>query len=587
MRAGWLGWSVGLGSIVGCIMGCGGPARSSQAGQPALLAGQATGPHASTSQAWDELVQEYIEQSFERDPGFAVSQGRHDFDGKLADLSQAGLRQTVEQLTSQRARALAFGAQELDPVRAFEREYLLANADGALFWLTRAKDPQRNPLFYSSAVDPSVYVTRNYAPLERRMKACAAQLRGVPGVLRAMRDNLVAPLPRTHLAVASEVYGGLISYIDKDVQQIFGVSGDTALKAELAAASQEAVAALRETLAYLDVEKARASDDFALGPDLFREMLWATERVDTPLDRLAEIGNHDLERNLEALQSACETLAPGKSLADCAAIVNADKPAAGPVAEARVQLVQLKQFVAARELVTIPGVEEALVEEAPPHKRWNQAFIDIPGPYDIGQPSIYYIAPPDPKWSEAERMAYLPGVADLLFISVHEVWPGHFLQFLHANRSERMLGRLFVGYAFAEGWAHYTEELMWEAGLSADPKVHVGQLLNALLRNVRFMSAIGLHTQNMSVAESERLFLEKALQDPGNAKQQAARGTFDPGYLNYTLGKLIIRQLRDDWTASRGGRSAYREFHDKLLSFGGPPLPLVRNAMLGAPSAPL
>jgi uncharacterized protein (DUF885 family) len=339
-------------------------------------------------------------------------------------------------------------------------------------------------------------------------------------------------------------------------------------------------------LAYLEAEKAKATDDFALGPELFREMLWSTERVDTPLERLADLGAQDLERNARALRAACDQFAPGQSLSECVALVNAEKPPKGPVEEARQQLVELKQFVAARGLVSIPGTEEARVEEAPPHKRWNQAFIDIPGPYDLGQPSIYYIAPPDPNWSEAERLAYIPGSADLMFISVHEVWPGHFLQFLHANRAGRMFGRLFVGYAFAEGWAHYSEELMWEAGLSADPKLHVGQLLNALLRNVRFVSAIGLHTQGMTVAESERLFLEQALQDPGNAKQQAARGTFDPGYLNYTLGKLIIRKLRDDWTGTRGGRAAYRAFHDTLLSFGGPPLPLVRQAMLGEDGSP-
>ena len=232
--------------------------------------------------------------------------------------------------------------------------------------------------------------------------------------------------------------------------------------------------------------------------------------------------------------------------------------------------------------MTIPGPELALVEEAPPYKRWNQAYIEIPGPYEKGMPSVYYIAPPDPTWSAKDQLAYIPGAADLLFISVHEVWPGHFLQFLHANRSPRMFGRLYVGYAFAEGWAHYTEEMVWDAGLSeGDLKVRVGQLLNALLRNARFLSAIGLHTQGMTVAQSERLFLDKAYQDAGNAKQQAARGTFDPAYLNYTLGKLMIRKLREDWTRERGGRAAWRAFHDQLLSYGGPPLPLVRKAMLG------
>ena len=197
--------------------------------------------------------------------------------------------------------------------------------------------------------------------------------------------------------------------------------------------------------------------------------------------------------------------------------------------------------------------------------------------------STYYVAPPDPSWTPKERADYIPGVADLLFTSVHEVWPGHFLQFLHANRSPSKFGQVFVGYAFAEGWAHYAEEMMWESGLgNGDPETHIGQLLNALLRNVRFLSAIGMHTKGMTVAESERMFREQGYQDAGTARQQAARGTFDPEYLDYTMGKLMIRKLRSDWTATRGGPTAWKAFHDAFLAYGGPPVPLVRRAMLGS-----
>ena len=220
-------------------------------------------------------------------------------------------------------------------------------------------------------------------------------------------------------------------------------------------------------------------------------------------------------------------------------IVNARKPTEGPVQGARDQLAGLKKFIIEEKLVTIPSDEEALVDESPPFNRWNFAYIDIPGPYEKGLPSTYYIAPPDPSWTADEQADYLPGESNLLFISVHEVWPGHFLQFLHSNRSRSRFSQVFVGYAFAEGWAHYTEEMMWDVGLgNGDPATHIGQLLNALMRNARYLSAIGLHSGTMTVEESEKLFLEKAFQDPGSARQQAARGTFDPAYLNYTLGKL-------------------------------------------------
>ncbi|HEY0749322.1 MAG TPA: DUF885 family protein, partial [Steroidobacteraceae bacterium] len=201
------------------------------------------------------------------------------------------------------------------------------------------------------------------------------------------------------------------------------------------------------------------------------------------------------------------------------------------------------------------------------------------------------IAPPDPKWSKADQASYIPGEAQLLFTSVHEVWPGHFLQFLHSNANPDKLEALWVGYAYAEGWAHYCEEMMIEMGLGkGEAEKHIGQLNEALLRDVRLLSAIGLHTHGMTVAQSEKMFREQAFQDPGSARQQAARGTYDPAYLNYTLGKLMIRKLRADWlskgAASPGAtspddHSRWHEFHDKFLSYGGPPIPLLRKELVG------
>jgi hypothetical protein len=270
----------------------------------------------------------------------------------------------------------------------------------------------------------------------------------------------------------------------------------------------------------------------------------------------------------------------------------ANKPKAGAIEEARTQLTMLKDFIVKNNVASIPSSDAILVAEAPPYNRSNAAFINIPGPYDHGVASTYNIAPPDPKWSKAEQAAYIPGEAALLFTSVHEVWPGHFLQFLHSDANPSKLEALWVGYAFAEGWAHYCEEMMWNMGLGkGDSETHIGQINEALLRDVRLLSTIGLHTHGMTVAQSEKMFKEQAFQDPGNARQQAARGTFDPAYLNYTLGKLMIQKLRADWlakTAPAGSvpasvdeKGRWHEFHDKFLSYGGPPIPLVRKEMVG------
>jgi hypothetical protein len=311
-------------------------------------------------------------------------------------------------------------------------------------------------------------------------------------------------------------------------------------------------------------------------------MLRETQGLDITLEELKAAGQADLDRNLDALHEACAEFAPGAGTEDCVRKVSERKPPEGAVGGATRQLPGLKRFIIDNGIVSIPGTEEALVDEAPPHRRFNFAYIEIPGPFEKGLPSVYYIAPPDPSWSEEDQLAYVAGETDLLATSIHEVWPGHFLQYLHSNRTENRIGRHFSTYSFGEGWGHYTEQMMLDAGYGdGDPEIKIGQLLNALLRNVRYMSAIGLHTGGMTVEQSQAMFEEKAFQDFGNASQQAYRGTYDPGYLNYTLGKLMINKLRDDWTAGRGGREAWGAFHDQFLSYGSPPIPLLREQMLG------
>jgi len=532
---------------------------------------------------WPGTVSNFIQGYFQRNPTDAASAGKHEFDGKLPDWSAAGLKADDAWLHSQRDLIAGIADTALTPQQQFQRQYMLAVIDKSLFWREDAKFPTRNPAFYADAISPSLYLTRNYAPLPVRMAAFVTYEENLPAAAAQIRANLVSPLPATYITYGTGLFGGLADYFHNDVPKAFAGVKDDALQARFQAANVKAEAAMRDLSDLLKSETPKATQDFALGPELFSKMLHDTERVDMPLDQLKAAGEADLARNLAALKLACGAYAPKATLAACVAQVEADKPQGGAVEGARAQLAGLRQFIIDQDLVTIPGTEQAEVAEAPPFNRSNFAYIEIPGPYEKGLPSIYYIAPPDPTWSKADQAAYVPGKAVLLFTSAHEVWPGHFLQFLHANRSDWEFGQLFVGYAFAEGWAHYCEEMMFDAGIdhggSAD--IHIGQLTEALLRNVRFLSAIGLHTGTMTVAQSEQMFREKAFQDAGNARQQAARGTYDPAYLNYTLGKLMIMQLREDWTSTRGGRKAWKAFHDQFLSYGGPPIPLVRAQMLG------
>jgi len=556
----------------------------------ASLSGQSTPAAASSVHAADAGrnaalatdVDAFLAGYFQHYPVFAANAGKHEFDGRLPDFSAEGLKANADWLHAQRKSFTAFTDDELDARGRFQRDYVLAVIDGQLFWLEDSGAPYKNPTFYTGDLSPSMYLTRPYAPLAQRMAAFVTYQEALPKALAQIKANLKLPLPASYIDVGVNSFAGFASFFKTDVPGIFAQVKDDALQARFKASNAAAIKATQELADWLKAQKPHATQDFALGADKFAKMLHATERVDLPLDQLKAIGESDLARNLASLKSACDKFAPGQSLKDCVAKESADKPVGGAVEGARAQLASLRQFIVDKDLVSIPGTEQAKAEEAPPFNRWNFAYIEIPGPYEKNLPSVYYIAPPDPTWSKADQAAYVPGKAALLFVSAHEVWPGHFLQFLHANRAHWKFGQLFVGYAFAEGWAHYAEEMMFDAGLDgATPEVHIGQLTNALLRDVRYLSAIGLHTGGMTVAQSEQMFRDKAFQDPGNARQQAARGTYDPAYLNYTMGKLMIMQLRKDWIAAHPGPNALKAFHDQFLSYGGPPIPLVRQQMLG------
>ena len=539
---------------------------------------------------WEEFVDRQIEEHVQAHPAWAVVQGRHEFDGQLPDWSAMGIAREIERMHLARDQAIAFDSANMTDAQQFQREYLVAKLDHDLFWAEKARWPFRNPQFYigwmNDSLNPSTYITLEYAPIEERMAAFTRYLSNIPTAAQQIRENLWMPMPRTWLQLGIDAFGGYAVYFRDDVPTIWASVEDPQLQAAFADANAAAIEAMQALKDWLQSNLETATENFALGPELFRHMLWDTERVDISLEELEAIGRADMARNLQNLRDACAEFAPGSSLRECMAKMSARKPDKGSVETARDQLVEIRDFMVKEDLVSIPSTEESLVNEAPPYARSNFAFITIPGPWEKNQPSVYYISPPNPAWPEDVQADYIAGESDLLFTSVHEVWPGHFLNFLHANRSPWFFGRAFVGYAYAEGWAHYSEEMMVEAGLrGADPETRIGQISNALLRNARFLSTIALHTKGWSVEDSKRFFMDEAFQSEGTAIQQAARGTYDPAYLNYTMGKLMIKQLREDWTAQRGGRTAWREFHDTFLTFGGPPIPLVRQQMLGEAEA--
>lgn len=533
---------------------------------------------------WGGFVENFLTGYFKVNPTFAVYQGKHEFDGQLPDWSPEGIKAGIEYRKKAIADAKALDADKFTDAQKFERDYLVHVMEGELFALEETGNFEKNPSAYLGALDPNVYIARPYADATTRMKAFIAYADNVPKAAEQIKANLKLPLPATFVKLGTAGFGGFADYYTGDAKKAFAEVKDAELQRQFDEAAAKASDAMKDLSAFVGSQPGTV-DGYALGAEKFAKMVLKTEGVNASLDELEAIGGADLKANQDALAKACAVYAPRATMQDCMTKMGMNKASDGPVAEARRQLPPLKKFLIDKDIVSIPGTEEAKVEESPPYNRQNSAYIDIPGPYEKGLPSVYYISPPDPTWDKATQDGFVPGKYDLLGTSVHEVWPGHFLNFLHANRSKSIFGKLFVGYAFAEGWAHYSEEMMMDAGLgdtTASPvegaEMKIGQLSNALLRNCRYLSAIGLHARGMTVAQSEEFFKTECYQDAGNSKQQAARGTYDPGYLNYTMGKLMIRKLRDDWT--KGDPKKWKAFHDEFLSYGGPPIPMVRQAML-------
>lgn len=567
-----VGWIVAVIGAAGILAGC----ESEVQEQDSV--------EASSAPAWERFTDEFIERHFEAAPTAGVWAGRHEYDGMLPEVTAQAFERRGALLRDYAARAREeFPADSLSDSENLERENLIAAIDGMLFGVEVAQYHRRNPAWYAGTISPSVYVSRDYASPGLRLAALTAYLRNLPAYLQQMRATLELPFPRPFVRSALVRFGGLATHLGDEVPALFAGVEDEALWGAFADAQGPAVAALREVVTWLEQQLENSTGDFALGEERYRELLWRRYRIDLDWKTLKEVAQSDLERNLELLRDTCHAFDPEIAIADCAARVREDKPPQGAVARANEQLPELKAFLVQADLVGIPSDEVAFVAEAPAYRRTNSAYIEIPGPYEQGLPAIYYIAGPDPEWPPEVQRQYVPGEADLLNTSVHEVWPGHFLHSLYYKRSANRVGKVLRNGMLNEGWAHYAEELMQEAGLGEGrPLVRVGQILDALMRDVRFLSSIGLHVEGMSVETSRRMFAELAHLDPGNAEQQAIRGTYDPGYFAYTVGKLIIRKMREDWTATRGGRAAWTEFHETLLSLGSAPLPVLRKAMMGS-----
>jgi uncharacterized protein (DUF885 family) len=548
----------------------------------------------SPSDALAALVQDFLTSLYQTHPTLAASLGLHDYDGRVPDLSERARAARASALRTLRTRADTIPADGLSREERHDAALLRHAVDEELFDLESLWDPERSPLPYADAIDVSAYVKRGYAPLERRVAALTEHLRQVPDVLATARATLRPPLPRPFVDTALDVYQGTIAYLEGELPAAVQPVGPGETLAAFERANTAAVGAVRAFLQYLsDDIRPRATDDFAIGGDRFATMLRLGEMVDIDLDRLLEIGRQDLADNTQRLRAACEVAAPGMAVPDAVRRQGADHPPADRLIEEAARVLdELRAFVAAGGIVTIPSDVRCRVEPTPPFLRWAFAMMDTAGPFEASSESFYYVTPPEPDWTAAQTEEWLTkfDYATLRDVGAHEVYPGHYVHFLHVRTrcAGRPLRQVLTSYAFVEGWAHDCEQVMLENGFRTDDTaLRIAQLSEALLRDVRFIAAIGMHTRGMRVEDAARLFVDHAYLEPLPAEKEAVRGTFDPGYLNYTLGKLMLRRLRDDVRAREGARFDLQSFHDALLDLGAPPLPLARRALLGDDTNPL
>jgi len=519
---------------------------------------------------------------FKFNPTAGTSAGFHQYDTQLEDYSKAGVDAQRKAL---HAAEKEFAALPADP----DRDLILNSIRATLLALEQVRGWENNPDNYSSGVTNSIYVimSRTFAPPADRLQSAIARERQIPAVFQTARANLKNP-PRIYTEVAIEQLPGIVSFFENDVPTAFKQVTDTKLLADFKQSNDAVIGALKDYQAFLQNDLlARSHGDFRLGADRFRKKLLYEEMVDLPLDKLLEIGMADLRRNQEAFKQTAAKVDPSKTPQQILDEATHDHPAPDHLLQSfRDVLGGLKDYITAHRIITIPSPVLPILEETPPFMRaLTTASMDTPGPYEmVAKEAFFNVTLPEPSWTPKEVEEHMEGFSRGTIIStaVHEAYPGHYVQFLWTQAITSKVRKLLGANSNAEGWAHYCEQMMLDEGYGdGDLKLRLGQLQDALLRDARYIVGIQMHTGHMTYEQGIDFFVNEGYQSRTNGERETKRGTSDPTYLYYTLGKLEIMKLREDYKKMRGSAFTLEEFHDRFMRQGWPPIQIVRKAMLG------
>jgi len=559
---------------------------------------QAGRSQAEPPAGWDRLVDQYFDDYyFPFHPTAGTSAGFHRYDTQLEDYSRAGVAAEIKALKQARGKIEGFSANGLTAGQQSDRELVLHEIDGRLLELEQIRQWERNPDRYAGGITYSVFLimSRNFAPAEERLRSVIARERLMPKVFEAARANLANP-PKIYTQVALMQLPGIIRFFQQDVPGAFKEVKDHKLLAEFNQSNQAVIDSLRAYQKWLqDDLLPRSNGDFRIGAENYRKKLLYDEMVDTPLDELLKLGYADLRHNQQWLKETAARIDPSKTLEQVLAEAQNNYPPPDKLLQTvRDMFGDLRGFIERAHIVTIPSPVLPIVEETPPFMRaLTFASMDTPGPYEhTAKEAFFNVTVPEKDWTPEHVREFMAqfNYDTLTSVATHEAYPGHYVQFLWVQNAPSKVRKLVGSHSNAEGWAHYCEQMMLDEGYGKSGgggsdekylKLRLGQLQDALLRNVRYIVGIEMHTGKMSFEQAVEFFVKEGYQSRAVAETETKRGTSDPTYLVYTLGKLEILKLREDYQRKMGAKFNLQEFHDQFLKQGFPPVKIIRKAMMG------
>ncbi|HTO88936.1 MAG TPA: DUF885 domain-containing protein [Thermoanaerobaculia bacterium] len=546
----------------------------------------ATAPSGSDP-GFAKFVDDYFAARFAARPTEGTAAGLHEYDSRMPDVSRAAIDARIATLKGQLRALLALDRTKLAFDDLIDATALDGEIRSELLDLETLRTWENNPMRYAAIAGFAVndLMKRDFAPASDRLRSVTARLKAVPAICAAGKANVKNP-PKEFTTLATRMSKGSVGFLGGAVADFAkkAAGSDAALLKEFTDAQGKAAAALSDYATWLEKDLApRSNGSYAIGAANFSAKLLFDDMVQTPLSEVLATGEADLEKNYAAFVETARKIDPSKTPAEVMKSLSNDHPTAQDLIPSVQKSVEAaRKFLVDKHIVTIPSEVRPIVTETPPFARFGSfASMDTPGPYETkATEAFYYVTPVEKDWDAKHQEEHLrlfnPYVVDL--IDVHEVWPGHYLQFLYVKRFPTKTRQLIACGTNVEGWAHYTEQMMVDEGFGGgDPKVRLAQLQEALLRDCRYVVGIKEHTQGMTVEDGAKVFVEKGFQEPANAYEEARRGAYNPTYLYYTLGKLEILKLREEYRKAKGG--SLQAFHDAFVSQGGLPIPLVRRIL--------